>query len=47
MLAAIQPIETAADGDPRREDLAEIHKAATTALGLTARLFPANLDTSP
>jgi signal transduction histidine kinase len=28
-------------GDPRRRDLEEIHKAATTALDLLARLYPA------
>lgn len=34
-----------AAGDPRRGDLEEIHKAATTALDLLARLFPADADT--
>jgi hypothetical protein len=36
--------ESAAD-DPRRRDLEEIHKAATAALDLLARLFPALADT--
>jgi hypothetical protein len=30
----------AAAGDPRRDDLEEIHKAATAALDLLARLYP-------
>jgi hypothetical protein len=30
----------AAASDPRRGDLEEIHKAATAALGLLARLYP-------
>jgi hypothetical protein len=29
------------DGDPRRRDLEEIHKAAMAALDLLARLYPA------
>ena len=33
-------LETAAEGDPRRGDFAEIHKAAAAALDITARLFP-------
>jgi len=33
-------IAEAAAADPRRRDLAEIHKAAVTALDLLARLFP-------
>jgi len=40
-------LETAAEGDPRRGDFTEIHKAATTALALTARMFPVHADTSP
>jgi signal transduction histidine kinase len=35
----------AAAGDPRRGDLEEIHKAATAALDLLARLFPDQADT--
>ena len=30
----------AADGDPRRGDLEEIHKAAAAALALLARMYP-------
>jgi len=33
-----------AAGDPRRRKLDEIHNAATTALGLLARLFPGYTD---
>ncbi|MBK5298854.1 MAG: hypothetical protein JJE40_17000 [Vicinamibacteria bacterium] len=33
-----------AAGDPRRRGLKEIHKAATAALELLARLFPAHAD---
>ena len=36
-----------AAGDPRRGDLAEIHKAATAALDLLERLFPIDADTPP
>ena len=36
----------AVDGDPRRGDLDEIHKAATAALDLLARLFPDHADTT-
>ena len=36
----------AADDDPRRGDFEEIHKAATAALDLLARLFPADVETS-
>jgi len=32
-------------GDPRRGDVEEIHKAATAALDLLARLFPVGADT--
>ena len=32
-------------GDPRRGDFEEIHKAATAALALLARLFPVDADT--
>jgi signal transduction histidine kinase len=35
----------AAASDPRRDDFEEIHKAATAALDLLARLFPAHADT--
>lgn len=35
----------AANDDPRRGDFEEIHKAATAALGLLARLFPVDADT--
>ena len=35
----------AAAGDPRRGDFEEIHKAATAALDLLARLYPAQADT--
>ncbi|OFW25953.1 MAG: hypothetical protein A3G21_12045 [Acidobacteria bacterium RIFCSPLOWO2_12_FULL_66_21] len=35
----------AAAGDPRRGDLEEIHKAATVALDLLARLYPDQADT--
>ena len=35
----------AADDDPRRGDFEEIHKAATAALDLLARLFPADTNT--
>jgi signal transduction histidine kinase len=38
--------EAAAD-DPRRGDLEEIHKAATAALDLLARLFPPGADPTP
>ena len=34
-------------GDPRRGDFEEIHKAATAALDLLARLFPDHADTTP
>ena len=34
----------AADGDPRRGDFEEIHKAATAALDLLARLYPERAD---
>jgi len=34
-----------AAGDPRRGDLEEIHKAATAALDLLARLYPDQADT--
>ncbi len=37
----------AAAGDPRRGDFEEIHKAATAALDLLARLFPDHADTTP
>ncbi len=37
-------LSEAAPGDPRRADLEEIRKAATTALGLLARLFPVDVD---
>ena len=30
----------AVEGDPRRQDLEEIHKAAVTALGLLAHMYP-------
>jgi hypothetical protein len=33
------------DGDPRRRDLEEIHKAAMAALDLLARLYPAGAST--
>ena len=36
-------LDDAAEGDPRRRDLEEIHKAAATALDLLARVFPAHL----
>lgn len=36
--------EAAAD-DPRRRDFDEIHKAATAALDLLARVFPVHPDT--
>jgi hypothetical protein len=36
----------AAASDPRRGDLEEIHKAATAALDLLARLYPAHADRS-
>ncbi len=36
----------AAPSDPRRGDLEEIHKAATDALDLLARLYPDQADTS-
>ena len=36
--------EAAAD-DPRRDDLEEIHKAATAALNLLERLFPIDVET--
>ena len=32
-------------GDPRRGDFEEIHKAATAALDLLARLYPDKADT--
>ncbi len=35
----------AAAGDPRRDDFEEIHKAATAALDLLARVFPVHADT--
>ena len=35
----------AADGDPRRRDLEEIHKAAVTALALLSGAFPDRTDT--
>jgi hypothetical protein len=35
----------AAAGDPRRSDFEEIHKAATAALALLARLYPDQADT--
>jgi len=35
----------AAASDPRRGDFEEIHKAATAALDLLARLYPAQADT--
>ena len=35
----------AAGSDPRRGDLEEIHKAATVALDLLARLYPDQADT--
>ena len=38
-------IAETADGDPRRGDLEEIHKAAVTALELLERVFPACADT--
>ena len=34
----------AAASDPRRDDLEEIHKAATAALALLARLYPDHAD---
>jgi signal transduction histidine kinase len=34
------------DGDPRRRDLEEIHKAAMAALDLLARLYPAGPATA-
>ncbi len=34
----------AAAGDPRRGDVEEIHKAATAALALLARLYPDPAD---
>ena len=34
-----------ADDDPRRGDFEELHKAATAALALLARVFPAHADT--
>ncbi len=37
----------AAAGDPRRGDFEEIHKAATTALDLLARLSQDHADTTP
>ena len=37
----------AADNDPRRGDFEEIHKAATAALDLLERLFPAHADSTP
>jgi hypothetical protein len=37
----------AAEGDPRRRDFEEIHKAAVTALDLVARLFPVHADSAP
>ena len=40
-------IAESAAGDPRRRDFEEIHKAATTALDLLARLFPADADMTP
>ena len=33
------------DGDPRRRDLEEIHKAAMAALDLLARVYPAGAST--
>ena len=33
-------------GDPRRGDFEEIHKAATAALDLLARLYPGQAETS-
>lgn len=36
-----------AAGYPRRDDFEEIHKAATAALDLLARLFPIDADTLP
>ena len=38
-------IAQSAAGDPRRGDFEEIHKAATAALDLLARLYPAHADT--
>lgn len=40
-------LETAAEGDPRRDDFVEIHKAAATALGLLAQMYPVHADGSP
>ncbi len=37
----------ATDDDPRRGDFEEIHKAATAALDLLARLFPGHGGTLP
>ncbi len=37
-------IAESASGDPRRGDLEEIHKAATAALDLLARLYPGQAD---
>ena len=37
----------AADDDPRRDDLEEIHKAATAAFDLAVRLFPDHADSKP
>lgn len=37
----------AAANDPRRGDFEEIHKAATAALDLLARLFPDHGDAPP
>jgi signal transduction histidine kinase len=37
-------IAEAAAGDPRRNDLEQIHKAAVTALALLPRVFPNHPD---
>ena len=37
----------AAAGDPRRGDFEEIHKAATAALDLLARLYTDRADSTP
>ena len=38
-------LSEAAEGDPRRGDFEEIHKAATTAFDLLAHVFPVHPNT--